>query len=479
MNAPSRFRARVSLVSMALMAGACSAPMNTPCTFGPAPPPSNVGSPPTPGKKWGAPQPIASSPFAVDNLKILLGPNDTMVALWTQSALVNATWMSQLVEATQDNLGQWSTATTVLQGENSIGPMDAAIDQEGRVIAAWVDVGSAGVSIKAVRFSSFSGKPDTMAPQQVGFLGGNRTGSLRVAATPAGDAMALWIGSPTDQLAIEVSRFSGATNLWSASPRQLNGASNAAVLALDANGNAAASWIQRESTGIDALHHQCFNAATQTWGGFAIYSLTNYGSASAPTTLFDSVGNLVVLWSQTFGNGVGIEAQRYFRPQAQWEPPLRIDPSPPSGGALYSRLAASPSNGLGYGLWFYTPGNTNLNGRVVGTPYNAGAGYPWGQDVRLDQTVDPANPSLGGLVWSLQGLAVAPDFEAFASWVQTDNGLYVVTKPQNGLWGNPMRVTSLSASPPLAAATVLLTDTAARATLVWIDNNKIWASRYQ
>jgi hypothetical protein len=470
----------LALFAFALLLAGCS----NACTFGPAATPPVTPTPSTASKSWAPAVQVTSAPFGIDGLKLLVGPNDMLVAVWHQSATVNGAVQDQLVIANGNTSGTWGSPIVVLTGSNTRAALDAAIDARANMMLAWIENGAPPV-VKAARVSPLTGVVGQV--HQVGTaasFGG--AGDLRLAMTLAGDAVAIWLGTPTNLPAILASRYAGATDSWDATSTRLNPATSAAkapTIAIDGNANALASWIQATGGGVDALHQDCFNAASGKWGGYNVYSPTRdttstlpgplpNTNAEFPNALFDSPGNALVIWSQEFAavpgvNALGIMTQRYNRSLGQWEQPMRQDQPATTGvgGNFLPVLAASVNDGQAFGVWFYTP--TLPMGAVHGIPY-AGAFL---NTQRIDTNATNTQVTSGPLK-----IGMAPDGEALAVWTQAD-GLYSRYRSFTGAWFSP--VTKLGSSTD-GLNTAVAMDSVSRGTVMWVDSNHtLWARRFQ
>jgi hypothetical protein len=461
-------KARVALVLLAFLSAGCS----NPCSFGPVAQPPVTAPPGAAGKSWAPAVKVATVDAGADGLKLLVGPNDMMVAVWHQAVAVNNSLQDQLVMVSGDTSGNWGQPLVVLAGSNGRSSLDATIDRMGNVLLAWIENGATPV-VNAVRVSAFTGS--ALPVHQVGTAASvSGTGNLRLAMTPAGDAVAIWVGTPANLPAILVSRYAGATDTWDATSTRLNPATSPAgapAVAIDGNGNALTSWIQASTTGVAAVHQDCFNAASGKWGGFFVQSPTNFGLAAGPNAAFDSAGNALAIWSQAFSNALGIMTRRYNRAQGQWEQGFRQDqPSiTGAGGNFLPQLAVSPNNNQGFAAWFYTP--LLQRGAVYGLPYSGS----FQNMQRIDTTVDPANPSSGQVQNGGVKIAMAPDGEALAMWTQTD-GLTARFRSFTGAWFSP--VDKLSATTSATAIDIAM-DSVSRGTAMWIDGTALMTRRFQ
>ncbi len=88
----------LALLVFALLLAGCS----NACTFGPPATPPVTPIPSTASKSWAPPVQVTSAPFGIDGLKLLVGPNDMLVAVWHQSVIVNNSLQDQLVIANGD-----------------------------------------------------------------------------------------------------------------------------------------------------------------------------------------------------------------------------------------------------------------------------------------------------------------------------------------------------------------------------------------
>lgn len=210
---------------------------------------------------------------------------------WVQSdGSLNHLYLARLVA------GTW-TAPVRVDTSNAYGVGDhpeVKVDSSGNVILAWrQNDPTQGFSIFTRRWNN-----TTQAFGAVARVNVNGERHPRLGMDAAGNAMVLWRGG-----GVYAARYSVTTDSWTA-PVQLSvggGAGTTGEIAVDANGNALASWIETDATG-PSQYARRFDAATLTWG--AATALENSSDAVNPdaevaVSLVD--GNGVVGWVHANG----------------------------------------------------------------------------------------------------------------------------------------------------------------------------------
>jgi hypothetical protein len=456
------------------------------------------------------------------DLKLLVGPNDVLVAVWWQGQ--GQSFVSHLMMAEGDTSGNWGPPLAIAGAFVGTSDLDATIDIYGNMLLAWIESPIYGPAVvKALRVSPLPGTVRQLyalgyqvSPvQQLGTVASSseewRTGprgpDLRLAGTPSGDAQLIWLGPPgpgtygspepippTTPFSILVKRYFANPRPpdpvgWELGWTRLDSGTSppsSPTIAVDSNGNALASWSQDGDCctlpTID-LHRACYTAASHYWFGRETYSQRlQYQPAANPNAIFDSAGNLLVIWSEIFEGDYRIMTQRFNRVLGSWEQPQPRSTLP--GAALLPMLAASVNNGEAYAVWNYTPYYAPLGsgpGAVYGALWDSRAG--WGPTERIDRGVDPAGNPNSGVVWANAQIAMAPDGEALAVWSQTDGGVYARYRDSTGVWNFGYHLASTTTYFGLGPLAVVM-DSHSRGTVMWIDpqaeyTQTLWARRFR
>lgn len=166
---------------------------------------------------------------------------------------------------------------------------------------------------------------DADAPS-VAFPGGGN--ALPAGAAVNGDAISLWLVSPTSDTSQVVARhYAAATQRWGA-PIDIQG--NAAQadspeLSVDANGNACAIWQERRDDGNFVVKAARYDATSGRWSAPATISNANGPSSrfGLPRVALARNGNIVVAWIQYQANNSNlstIDTAYYDAAAKQWTP---------------------------------------------------------------------------------------------------------------------------------------------------------------
>jgi hypothetical protein len=283
-------------------------------------------------------------PTIAENPAIAINATGDAVAVWQQHDGTRSNiWANQFTG------GSWGTATVIESGSGSAVFPQVAIDDNGHAMAVWaqdgtsivmsnryvpgtgwensasaVDIDNFGASPRIVMDSSGNAvavwsKPNGIAVNR--YTVGSGWGSYvvigtdsptnstyhspRIAINANGDAIAVWLqnGSSRNVMA---NRYTTATGWGTAGFIEwAGGDANSPQIALDSNGNAMAVWAQAVGGGNPHIWTNRYTLGSG-WDGFpADVQIGGVGSgntamSSKPDVAFDSTGNALVVWSQSY-----------------------------------------------------------------------------------------------------------------------------------------------------------------------------------
>jgi hypothetical protein len=256
----------------------------------------------TAGGNWGTAAPLpASATTAVDSPVVAFDPNGTAILLWDQFSAPTGGGYANILSDRYSASSGWGVVTPVTTttqvGVTNFGP-HLAIDAGGNAMTAWMNTvaPSTQTQLMSSRYSAASGAwaPAVTITSQPAAL----TPSIVLDAS--GNALAVW-EQPANESSVWSSR-SPAGGVWEA-PRELglnNGlAATQPQLAIDKNGNALAVWAQQLPTNDAYVYASRYLPATG-WG-----SAVNIGSfaiiVTQPQVAIDANGNGVAVWLQQLG----------------------------------------------------------------------------------------------------------------------------------------------------------------------------------
>jgi len=454
---------------------------------------------------WGGADVIEGGAGDAGGPDVAVNPAGNAIAVWAQSeGAANSVWANRYV------LGVgWDVATPIESRPEEASWPRVAVDRAGNAVALWFQWDGSHTSVWANRYVVETGWEGAS-------LIGTGTGDaffrypedLSIAVDAAGNAFALWIEvNPNSGYGIWTNRFEPVAGWGTAVPMDL-GDADWPVLAVNAAGNAVASW---RHYGPDEVWSNYYvpgvgwgsPISSGTLGDFNFYpsvSLDDTGTAvvawaagycpddydeiwarsyvpgagwGAPVgsgwvwcvglpLVAANAGTTVVTWTQSDG----IWARRFVA-GVGWETPARI-----AGlGAYFPKVAVDPA-GNAIAVWHGLDGAIS---RIYSSRHVTGAG--WGVPLPLDA-------GSGNVSWGVGSqVVVDPGGNAVGAWLEWDG-------VSNSIWGNrdPLGICSgaaavLETAPGDAGLPELAVDAAGNVMAVWgqWDGSywSVWANRFQ
>lgn len=299
------------------------------------------------------PPPVNLSGFPPFSPRMIACSADgTAVAVWVRAAgSIASVWTSRYVPGTG-----WGTASPIENVDNYARSASVAMDGNGNAIAVWQqNDNSSGTSppysIWAARFTPAG---DWGPPVRIE-NNGNDAADPSVAMDSAGNAVVVWLQSNGSINQIWSSRYIAASNTWSAaaSIQSVAQRSDDVVVSMNASGTAFAVWSQYDGIANMRVWGNRYVPGTG-WGAAAqVQSTTQYSSAA--DVAVDAGGNAIATWSEDGGSNRILWANRYVAGTG-WSGAAVI-----KSGATYAeppRIAMN-STGQAVVVWNQSDGNVN------------------------------------------------------------------------------------------------------------------------
>jgi hypothetical protein len=355
--------------------------------------------------------------------RIACSADGTAVAVWSQvTGSVDSAWSNRYVPGVG-----WGIPTLLENTDSDVGAVRVAMDANGNAIAVWQQYDDGYSSPSSIWASRFTPAAGWTAPVRI------ENSNLdsydpSIAMDGAGNAVVAWELNGV----IWSNRYTFASNSWgtAGSIQSVAQSSDGVVVAMNASGTAFAVWTQYDGT-----------SSYRTWGnryvpgsgwGTAVQlqssSLYSYGADVA----VDAGGNAIATWNQDNGNGnANIWVNRYVAGTG-WSGASVIQ----SGtlDSFYARVAMNSTgravvvwsqfDGITYRVWAnrYVPGT----GWAGPTQLQSVSEYGYGPAVAMDETGNAIaiwsqyNNSLSYQTWSAR-LTPGTGWAA-AAVIQTVNG---------------------------------------------------------
>ncbi|MFT3736311.1 MAG: hypothetical protein QM776_15035 [Rhodocyclaceae bacterium] len=312
------------------------------------------------------------------------------IVVWAQYANArNEIWSSRFTAGS----ASWSTPQR-LSAANAVADAsvpDVAVDANGNAVASWYQGDGRNNHFDAWYARLNSGTGIWSAPALVSD-GVNSAFDARVAVNSNGQGMLVWEQEQGDGTTVS----NGPRDIWARSIHSATGALGSSVkinavagniddvygqvaVAMDANGNGMALWVQRAGASPYVIQAARY-AASGSWGASAVITHNVLDNNYGPRFGFDASGNAIAVWQQQTGVGAYGGYNRYVAGVGWGTSGQFVDESL---GDVYDPRIAVNGNGNATAVWYQwnisTPGasidvrsNRFLNGSW-GTPQLLGS----------------------------------------------------------------------------------------------------------
>ena len=240
------------------------------------------------------------------------------------------------------------------------------------------------------------------------------------------------------------------------------GNASAPTVAIDAQGNALAVWVQTFSNGTRYLEASRYSGGG--WSGAGSVETDNIGDASEPQIAFDANGNALVVFTRLGKISAVVRRAGSF----SWDREVNIEPGNPATIASRPRIAVNAS-GNALAVWEESLIDTRA---VMSNRYTAGSG--WGTATVIGVSPDTAKAPQIGIDAQGNGIAV---------WYVYDGAVTDILSNRytaGSGWGTARSITTdktHEVAPPQIAI-----DANGNALAIWGQSNglytAIWWTRY-
>lgn len=353
-----------------------------------------------------------SSNCGIGGLKVQTGLDTNRDGQLQPSEVTQTSYMCRLPSAAEKS---WRGAASIEAGAGGANEPQIAFDTQGNAIAVWYQADGAVLNIMANRYKAGIGWGTATLIEQ----GANSAYLPKIAMDAQGNAIAVWLQSDGRFDRIMVNRFTPLAG-WTGEVAIDTGTSDAFFhpqIAMDASGNALVVWPQRDGATLSIMANR-YDAALG-WGVAAPIE-TGAETATSPQVAMDANGNAIAVWHHRDATSFSVIANRYTA-GIGWGNAQAIEASP--NNAVNPQVAFD-AQGRAMAIWAQFDG-TDYS--VMANRYTPVSG--WGTasaiETRAGQALSPM-------------LAINANGDAFAVWFQADGAIYSIMAnrytPASG-WG--------------------------------------------
>ena len=311
----------------------------------------------------------------------------------------------------------WQIPTVVdrLDSSVSMSGVDVAMDAGGNAIAVWVQNTGSHDAILSSRYVVGAGWSE---PEAIDTVGNTESGSRpQVAMDAEGNALAVWVQYGSTYADVWGNHYTAGVGwdgavLLESSDTAVDFVNSPPKVAMT-NGNGVVVWNQRNVTGrLEVYAKQYRQRAFVKWGVNAALSDAAAGDTYYPQVAMDGTGNIMVVWAQDAGTSASIWSNRFTAGSTDWDGPLAIVQDL-TVSLQYFDLAMD-AVGNAQAVWAHGTGTYGVYD-IRGSRYLAGSG--WQAPETLDTGAGNAE---------LPRVAMDPAGNAMVVWQQDDGTRYNV-----------------------------------------------------
>jgi hypothetical protein len=379
-----------------------------------------------PGKGWSPPVSIAAVREEVEGPQVAVSAGKAVI-VWTDNIRTRSGTARVVLAATRLRGKRWSrprniSAENRWRSEPEGGEPQVTMTRGGKTIVVWSATNEKHLAISFIGSATQpAAGTDWTAP--VGIRGSYEGEAPQVAATPAGEAVAIWGASYNEESNIDVSSRP-AKGPWKGA-RQLAtpGPFPQPQLAITSRGEAVGTWVEAPEGGFEST----VQVTTRTPGGkWRVKTLAPQDYGAGPEIVTEPGGRVTVLWVKVASFEEQVLASTHA-PGGIWSEPFSV------AGEGLQLLGVSESpiavtrGGESIAVW--VSGGGPGKGMTIQSSSRR-RGQPWSEPTEV--SASPAGPLFGAS--GLQ-LAIAPDGEAFIVWRCFDGSQWVIkaaTRPAAG-----------------------------------------------
>lgn len=280
------------------------------------------------------------------HVHVAVDPAGNATAVWHQSDGAR-----ENIWANQSTLGGGWGIPQLIERNNAghAGDPRVAMDPDGNAIAVWHQSDGTRANIWANRYSSSSGWGAAK------LIESSDDGEARlpdVAMDPDGNATAVWHQSDGTRFDIWSNRYTAATGEWGTAElieTDDTGDADSAEVGLDADGYAIAAWKQFDgiTTGVWANRY----APGEGWGTAKRIEANDVGDALRPHLAVSANGDAVAVWLQSDSLRLDVWSNSYTSSEDSWGTALPIDVSSEDEEQVDGAAVAIDPSGHAVAVW--------------------------------------------------------------------------------------------------------------------------------
>ena len=341
------------------------------------------------GRAWGTAVLIETdNAGAAREPQIVSDASGNALAVWYQSDGIRYNIWSNRYTAG----GGWGTAQLIEIEDlgNAYNPQ-IGMDASGNAIAVWEQYNGIKMNVRANRYTAGVGWGTT---QTIASNNLQDQQNPKIAIEPGGNAIMVWHQREPLCYSVWANRYT-AGNGWGTAQvienndTDMGGCDSVPNVAVDANGNGFAVWIQSTPTTPASIVANRYTAGAG-WGTAQLIETDNISSASEPQIVFDASGNAIAVWYQNDGTRDNIWSNRYTA-GVGWGTAQLIE-TENLGHAQFPRIAID-INGNAIAVW-HQYDSTGFLFNIWANRYTAAGGWGTAQRIENDNTGTMRSPQI-------------------------------------------------------------------------------------
>jgi hypothetical protein len=337
------------------------------------------------GEGWGTSEPVESGNGSAAGVRIAMDERGNAIAVWQQLSGSRYDIRSNRYRSDGSGWGNDVLVENVNTGA-AVNP-ELAVEKGGTAFVVWQQTAGSRTDILSSRYTADGGweVAALVSTENVG-----QAAEPQIAVDGNGAAFAVWRQPGGGRQNVWSNRYTNGCGWSTAIPAELinTGDASSPQVALDANGDARAIWVQLDGARSDIVSGRHLMNASAAWGVSSLLEHDDTGSAFRAQVALNSSGEAMVVWRQSDGTYYNIWARRRTA-CGGWDAPAVLETRP--GLAMLPQVAID-EGGNAIAVWQQHASVTDIGMRIWVNRYTAGSGWGTAQMLSSDQPAE--NPQI-------------------------------------------------------------------------------------
>jgi hypothetical protein len=274
-------------------------------------------------RSWRTAEIIDAGDRDAGSSEVAIIANGSAFAIWAQRDVEGGSVWSLYANRYDAETSTWGTEEIIDNGAITVSDSHLGVDAEGNAFVIWKQSDNLYVN----RYDNQTGAWEGALP-----MSGSIVYEPHLSVGENGDALAVWKLNNN----IYAKRYDADTSLWTTVSEIDAGDSGVGKpqVAMIANGSAFAVWVQHDGA-YNSIYANRYDAVAGSWGTAEIIDPRDDIIGNEPQVAVDAEGNAIAVWMQSDGTNWSIYANRYDTQSGAWEGAEIIDAGDTQAESVY------------------------------------------------------------------------------------------------------------------------------------------------